>query len=639
MVLMQTPKARYLLARPRISRLFKSGLQHPLFLIEAPSGYGKTTAVKTFLTAGKTPHFYTRLFSSDETLFWEEFLTGLGKISPILEEKCRVIGYPCTPTAIQLWVKAIAAHCRQGFIMAIDDFQALETESKVDHFFEALVGENLPHFRLIILSRRSPKFPLATWLSKALLFRLSKDDLAFTPSEVEAYLQLRGLHLSPAIVQQVVARAQGWISALYLLSEGILTQGSLNPSKDIAGLLEENLLSNLSSEQKEALIRLSEFEVFPLTLVTPALGYKEAESLVAKLAQENAFLSESEPGLYAFHPLLREYLQSLYRLDEEQKQVCLRAGLWYLKHPRYRYFFSVSLFAKADAIATLLQVSNAPGHNPFSLYDHAQLAELMLSLPQENALLYPYPYLHFIFYLLLAGETHNRDFALGLLDFMKRHFSLDSSLQGSRIYGELSVIEAVIGLGDSSTPDLLLKAAKLLHHHPSEILSPNDPYTFGLPMLLDSEYTQSGHLALDVERCQRNNYELVCPGFGQGSPALAKAEAFLLQGTFAQVRPYATEACEEAQEKKQYFIALSAEFTLLRLALDAGFPEDGRDALKAMEGLLMEAEREWQPDYRLSLEALRKGYLNCRLFYEVMTDQTPEGTALPSEFDEPDLML
>lgn len=94
------------------------------------------------------------------------------------------------------------------------------------------------------------------------------------------------------------------------------------------------------------------------------------------------------------------------------------------------------------------------------------------------------------------------------------------------ILAEIIVISRVTGFGQYGCGnEPLEEAARLFAGRQSEIIDPADPFTFGLPMLLHSEYMRAGTLDETVTRCSCNPYELVSDGFGRGSVVLITAAA------------------------------------------------------------------------------------------------------------------
>ncbi len=130
------------------------------------------------------------------------------------------------------------------------------------------------------------------------------------------------------------------------------------------------------------------------------------------------------------------------------------------------------------------------------------------------------------------------------------------------------------------------EATRLLSRQPTDVFNPLDPFTFGLPMILYSEYMRAGELNAAVKRCQYNPYELVTDGFGRGSERLIMAEAAMMRCQMKEAVIYAERAIEMAKEKQQYFIIASAYYVFMRRALFLGDTEAAVQRFSRIRALL-----------------------------------------------------
>ncbi len=89
-------KKNKILKRERINRALKSMLDYPLTIVEAPIGYGKTTAVREFLAAMNLPVIWTSFFSENDTpeAFWDRLAAGVGSLDPAAGIRLKSLGIP-----------------------------------------------------------------------------------------------------------------------------------------------------------------------------------------------------------------------------------------------------------------------------------------------------------------------------------------------------------------------------------------------------------------------------------------------------------------------------------------------------------------------------------------------------------------
>ncbi|MDD3335107.1 MAG: LuxR C-terminal-related transcriptional regulator [Eubacteriales bacterium] len=609
-------KLKAIYTRPRMDKLLATITDYPLCCIIAGAGYGKTTAATEFLKKAKLPYALVTLTDGDGDVLWDKLCAGVELHSKAAADALRVLGLPTGPWPTSRAVNLAREKCKHPFIICIDDYQLLPDDSPVHHLIETITFEAIPNLHLLVLSRAQPNIRLYTLTSKEMALCIDADTLAFDVKETDGYLSMRGLRLTKGAVESIHESSGGWVSAIYLLGEGIRAGGTVGRGKGIDMLFEENLIKPMPEIDRDMLYRLSTFESFPLDLVVVALGMERIREVVAALLRENAFITLDENDEYRFHPLLREYLYSHCPQDEEQKAICRRASLWYAARKDRKYFYSVELVQKADCVEEYLSYFNKPGANRLNYYDMNAICRMAMELPDDMCLTYPFPYLQICFYLLLSGEKRYRIFAGKLLTMIRETFSTNGAPYSNIILGELLVISRVTGFGQlEGESEPLEEAARLFSGRQSEIVNPCDPFTFGLPMLLHSEFMKAGTLDEAVKRCQYNPYELVSDGFGRGSEPLVKAEAALLRCDMKQAKLYAEQAITEAMEKRQYFVSASAHSTLLRRAL---FLSDEETAVKQLENLrtLVTAAARELPDKRLTVRMLREALTLAQCFYD-----------------------
>lgn len=609
-------KSKTIYTRSRLDKLLATVTDYPLCCIVAGAGYGKTTTANEYLKRAKHLYAWVTLTDGDAEVFWDKLCTAVEVHSRAVADALRVLGLPMNAWSISRAVKLAQEYCREPLILCIDDYQFLPDDSPVHKLVETLAFEDIPNLHLLILSRAQPNIRLYTLTSKEMALCIDADTLAFDIKETDGYLAMRGLRLTKGAVENIHESSGGWVSAIYLLGEGIRAGGIISKGNGIAPLFEENLLNPLPEIDRDMLYRLSAFESFPLDMAVTALGMERIRDVVAALMRENAFITKDEKDEYRFHPLFREYLHDHCPQDEEQRAVYRRASLWYAARKDRKYFYSVELVQKAGCVEEYLSYFNKPGANRLNYYDMNAICHMAMELPDETCLQYPFPYLQICFYLLLSGEKRYCMFAGKLLTMMQEYFAGKDTLLNDIILGELLVISRVTGFGQlKGDGEPLEEAARLLAGRQSEILNPSDPFTFGLPMLLHSEFMKAGTLEGAVNRCQYNPYELVSDGFGRGSEPLVKAEAALLHCDMKNARLYAEQAVTEATAKRQYFVLASAHSTLLRRALFLGDTETAVRQLENLRAIVTDAARELT-DKRLTVRMLRETLTLAECFYD-----------------------
>lgn len=84
-------KQTKLLKRKRINKILSEIFNYSLTIVEAPMGFGKTTAVKNFLSNLKTPYLWIAFLNStaSSTFFWEKFSNEIMKVDESSAKKLK----------------------------------------------------------------------------------------------------------------------------------------------------------------------------------------------------------------------------------------------------------------------------------------------------------------------------------------------------------------------------------------------------------------------------------------------------------------------------------------------------------------------------------------------------------------------
>jgi len=88
---MRVDTARVIYKRKQLGQALEGIWEYPLTVVEAPMGYGKTTAVKEFLKDSEAKVLWQTLVDDSASGFWRGFCTMLKKIDASCAERCSQI--------------------------------------------------------------------------------------------------------------------------------------------------------------------------------------------------------------------------------------------------------------------------------------------------------------------------------------------------------------------------------------------------------------------------------------------------------------------------------------------------------------------------------------------------------------------
>jgi LuxR family maltose regulon positive regulatory protein len=336
--------------RPHLIQRIENGIEQGFVLISAPPGYGKTTLVADWAHGKKTPVFWLTLDEQDndeltlKRYFWamanEE--TSSGQAEPAVFSIHDHSGEGIHSLLISLINGCVESDTE--FSLVLDDYQTIQNP-EIHREILFLLDHFPAHFRLVIITRSDPPFPLAHLHAVNRVTEIRAADLNFSRAEAGEFLsQTIPLELSGAEIQQTYEQTEGWITGLQLkaisLNEihAVRLEGaalSSNPRLTMEYMIDE-VLYRQSPDVQDFLIRTSILDNlnghlcdFVINQDNPQLNSQE---LLHSLYHSNIFLIplDQEELWFRYHPLFSQALRNLL-LEKHPTEVPVlysRASQW-----------------------------------------------------------------------------------------------------------------------------------------------------------------------------------------------------------------------------------------------------------------------------------------------------------------------
>ncbi len=334
-----------LLARPRLLDLLDAGRHGTLTLVVSPPGSGKSSLVSQWLDDRAIDAAWLQLDAGDSepAKFIAYVVHALRTIAPdfgvetlLLLRSARLPPLDVVTTTLsnELHELGETSPC----LLVLDDYHMVKNPA-IDQVMAGLVTRPPQGFRLLIISRRTPAWPLGRLRIEKRLHEIGAADLRFTREETAAYLQLNAIALpDDGMVMNLQRQTEGWATGLQL---AIL---ALRQQADVAGLLGsrpmfvggdnrylldymvEEVLAHLPESTVQFMLASAVCDRFcaPLCQRLLGLGRDMVDDLLRYLLDANLFLIPLEEGSqggadrrfawYRYHHLMHQSLVS--RLEE-----------------------------------------------------------------------------------------------------------------------------------------------------------------------------------------------------------------------------------------------------------------------------------------------------------------------------------
>jgi LuxR family maltose regulon positive regulatory protein len=325
------------LARQCISNYEQDLDASRLVVIQAPAGFGKTTAMMQLVEADRrmgNAIAWLTLDDSDNDV--SRFLRGFTLAMANANPDTPLPGTSTSRNAeLANWIIDSIESAENPTSIYFDNFEVLQNPVVIGLI---LRGTNSlpPGSRSIIGSRRSPDLALAKLRAKGQLIEFNANDLRFSQEEAAAYLSTqRGLNLSPQQLSHLYSSTEGWAVALWLASMAL--QGRSNTDEFInsfsgsnaavASYLAEDVLSALPSDVQKFLLQISILSEIKEDLCNAVCQREDSLALLQQLYEQNLFvtLADEQNQVYSFHALFHDFLNNQLHKDYPQEVLALHA--------------------------------------------------------------------------------------------------------------------------------------------------------------------------------------------------------------------------------------------------------------------------------------------------------------------------
>ncbi|GAA0903400.1 BTAD domain-containing putative transcriptional regulator [Virgisporangium aurantiacum] len=266
--------------RPRIERLVGQVAVHPMILIEADAGYGKTAFARR--VADRYPTAWYAVDRQDKDLFvlishlvstLDGIAPGLaGRLDPVLQAAGGVAStWPEVVDAVADAAEELITSAEA--VCVLDDYHLVDdplVSAVVTRFVERLPSR----LHLVIGAQARPALPkLDRWRAEGWVASVDRNDLAFHRDEMSSYyIERHGLTLTGEQLGRLADVTEGWPIAMYLAGR-LLQAGSASgfdelirrtPDgwREIHGYLREHVLGQHSAQTRAFLLATAQLSSF-----------------------------------------------------------------------------------------------------------------------------------------------------------------------------------------------------------------------------------------------------------------------------------------------------------------------------------------------------------------------------------------
>jgi ATP/maltotriose-dependent transcriptional regulator MalT len=336
-----------------LTKRLLEAVDYRLTLVQAGTGYGKTTALSTLVDQEQPVVWYPlEAEDADPLVFLLHLIYGFGEILGGLSEAPLALlerwenenrASPWTAVVDVLANELARQVARQPagehIFLVLDDAHHLNDAVESLRILDRFIGR-APDNVVPVLSGRHPlQLPgLVTWRVRGQVLEIGQEELAFTAAEIGAlFNEQYGLSLTAEQVSLLATRSEGWAIALQLVWQRLQSErGSLNQAlgqfSGSGGALFDYLAQEILARQPEDIQEFLRLTAI-LREMTAAIcnchrSAGDSAQILRYLLENELFVVDLGDGHVRYHHIFRDFLA--HQLTTEAIQVAHRqaAAIW-----------------------------------------------------------------------------------------------------------------------------------------------------------------------------------------------------------------------------------------------------------------------------------------------------------------------
>ena len=378
--------------RPRVLERISSAAAQRIVLIVAAAGYGKSVALRQYLSTLRDPfvRYDVRPEHANLLGFVRGFADAVLGIAPDARptvsrayNESRTSSTPGLDLA--MWMHA---HIKTFTgVIAIDDLHLAE-HAEISKFLVSLIERTRGRARWIIASRSSLDLPVGSWLAYGDMdLNIDDHDLRFTVEEARQAAKVSRVGVRDGELEELLHMTQGWATALsFALRTSTrsidLRNISASTREMVYRYLAEQVYSILDEDERELLRFIAYLPDVHVHVLRHA-GYSKARALVEGLRERVAFIYADTADVYRCHDLFRDFLQHEVQLQGDAAVNAIQCRVGRALESAKRLPAALSAFTAAGATEQVLRLLEMCG---FDLMEHAHgdiVQDALEALPQH----------------------------------------------------------------------------------------------------------------------------------------------------------------------------------------------------------------------------------------------------------------
>ncbi len=356
------------LSRPRVTQTILDNISYPLLVIQAGTGYGKSTELVN-LTESLSDFYWYSIQEQDRDPFlflaklFSAFANGPKKIGESAIRYLESDQLSNFHEVLTIFMNDLSQNLYEDTYLILDDFHHVLDQQEIEQIITTLVDNSPSNFHLIISTRRLPVYKaIPRWRVKSQLKIINRTELAFTKNEIiSLFTEKFSISLSDQQAELIFRETEGWAIALQIIwqsiqrgnltIEQVFTQRPLSLDSLFEYLASEVLIQ-LPEELQKFLITVSILDILEIDACNMLMENDASEKSINLLQERGLFITSLPNKTYQFQNLFHDFLRSQLKRDKEKYlELNKKCANYYFNQHRYEsaifHLLEAELFEEA----------------------------------------------------------------------------------------------------------------------------------------------------------------------------------------------------------------------------------------------------------------------------------------------------
>lgn len=559
---------------------------YPMTLLEADSGFGKSTALQHFFDIRNPEAFplYKHEFQSETPAeAWKVFCGLIAAFDMESAERLLVIGMPDEDTMPEIARTIHNIFCDRETFLLMDNFQLWKLYRPCE-FLKCLSNHGGEKLHVIVATHPYVKEERGGLVRSGRLYLLQEEAFAFPKEDVDIYYREAGLPLTGSQLEDVMRLTDGWVMALYIQMDAFVRTGKFEQG-GMTALMQKTFWGGLSEDEKEFLLEISIFPTFTLSQAQAFSGLT-MEGTENRLREKRFFIRyDRDNSCYTMHTQLKKMLEEKFTFlsEERQREIYLKGGD--LANKAGDRMNTLRFYYRAGAWERLYAMP-LTSYNIADTIDETttpMILDIMEHTTHEMKVRYPKSLVPLAFTLFFLGQNEELLRQKDEIEAVILECAV-SEKEKDAMRGELELLLSFLEYNRIDDMSVRHRRALELLDGPASLINTKSTWTFGSPSVLYMYWRESGKLDEELEQmdeCMPYYYRL-SRGHGTGAELIMRAEVHLYRGETQEAEILCHRAIFTSDSKHQSSISQCGVFTLARLALLCGDRELLEDSLATL---------------------------------------------------------